>query len=71
MEARIEDASQKRGRLVQQMVVIMDLKGLSFKPDSAAMNAFKDTMKMDQDHYPERLGDLFIINAPWVFSGLW
>ena len=35
------------------------------------MTAFKDTMRMDQDHYPERPGDLFIINAPWLFSGLW
>lgn len=71
MEFRLDSESQRRGELVQQITVIMDLKNLSFKPDSAAMAAFKDTIKMDQNCYPERLGDLFIINAPWIFSTLW
>ena len=27
--------------------------------------------KIDQNHYPERLGTLFVINAPRFFSGFW
>ena len=29
------------------------------------------TIEIDQTMYPEILGDLFIVNSPWVFQGLW
>lgn len=29
------------------------------------------TLDIDQTFYPERLGQLFLVNAPWVFKGLW
>ena len=31
----------------------------------------KFSSKMAQDYYPELLGKSFIVNAPWVFQGVW
>ena len=27
--------------------------------------------KITQDNYPESLGQLFIVNAPWAFTAVW
>jgi hypothetical protein len=59
------------GHAVEQQVVIMDLKGLSFKIDFTALGVFKRTIDIDQKYYPERLGKLFMINAPWIFKSYW
>lgn len=31
----------------------------------------KQVVKVDQDHYPERLSSMFIVNGPVVISGAW
>ncbi len=31
----------------------------------------KQVSAMSQNYYPERLGRLYLINAPWGFSGVW
>ncbi len=49
----------------------MDLANLSFKPDKHAIPIFKQTINIDSNFYPERLGAFFIINAPWIFKSLW
>lgn len=56
---------------VETQTVIMDLSGLSMKPDNRGMAVFKATLKMDADMYPESLGHFFILNAPWIFKPLW
>ena len=64
-------SSNFEGRAVTKQIEIRDLKGLSLGPNNAAMQLFKDTIYIDQTFYPERLGRLFLVNAPWVFKGLW
>jgi len=54
-----------------KQVVVMDLEGLSYAPDSQGISIFRSCMKIDQNFYPERLGVCFIINAPWLFTGVW
>ena len=39
--------------------------------DSRGMTLFRDALEIDQNAYPEYLGNLFIINAPFVFRGMW
>jgi hypothetical protein len=54
-----------------QVVIIMDLANMSFKPDRHAIPLFKQMIHIDVNYYPERLGAFFIINAPWIFKSLW
>ena len=71
MARRIEHASLRHGTHVTQLSQIMDLEGLSYFDDSRGMQLFQDTIKMDQAGYPEYLGNLFLINAPLIFRGMW
>eukprot|EP00943_MAST-04B_sp_MAST-4B-sp1_P000632 g632.t1 len=71
MSHRIADAKQRYGSHVSQLTQIMDLQGLTMFGDSRGMTLFRDALEIDQNAYPEYLGNLFIINAPFVFRGMW
>jgi hypothetical protein len=64
--------SKKRGQLLDKMCVIMDLHGLGVGHLSRVnLNALQRLTKIDQNNYPECLGKLFIVNAPWIFGSVW
>jgi hypothetical protein len=71
MSLRIDHAKQRYGNHVSQLIQIMDLKGLSIFGDSRGMTLFQDALRIDQNCYPEFLGNLFLINAPWIFRTMW
>ena len=47
------------------------LTGMSFWPSSHGLSIFREVLRIDQDYYPETLGEHFIINAPFIFTGTW
>ncbi len=47
----------------------MDLKGVGITKVSAVYSYVRQASAISQNYYPERLGRLYIINAPWGFSG--
>ncbi len=49
----------------------MDLAGLSLAPNGIAMDIFKETVRIDQAYYPERLHKIIFINAPFIFRPIW
>ena len=61
-----------KGKRVDQTCYIMDLKGAGMKLMSQKM---RDILKLasgiGQDYYPETLGNMFIINTPMAFHGVW
>jgi hypothetical protein len=59
------------GSAVEQQIIVFDLADLSYALDTTALAAFRKTLQIDQDYYPERLSTLFMINAPWFFTALW
>lgn len=62
---RAAEESKRTGKHIELFTQILDLKGLS----SASQRALKYTKAIfgtDAQYYPERLGDLYVINAPWV-----
>ena len=46
----------------------MDLKGVGISKVSSVYSYVKQASAMSQNYYPERLGRLYLINAPWGFS---
>jgi len=48
----------------------MDMKGVGVTKIPSVYGYLKQASAISQDHYPERLGKLYIINAPWGFSSV-
>lgn len=65
--------SKALGHRVEQTLTIMDLNGVNaFKLFVGKTKAFvKLAADIAQDHYPEILGNMFIVNSGYLFSGLW
>ncbi|UPR03541.1 CRAL-TRIO lipid binding domain-containing protein [Chloropicon primus] len=60
------------GHKIFQSFSIIDLKGLSYKQFNKTTRSFlKQITNIDQEYYPEHLGQMFIINAPKIFSMIW
>jgi len=69
--ARMEESSERLGRPVTQQVVIMDVEGITFKPDLRAVSVFRHFATITQTYYPETLAIHFFLNTPWFFVGIW
>ena len=54
-----------------QTCTILDLKNIKLSNASAAYKFIKPASQMAQDNYPQILGNMFIINAPFLFTGIW
>ncbi|MES1916544.1 MAG: hypothetical protein MHM6MM_008362 [Cercozoa sp. M6MM] len=65
--------SQKRNGLpTVQTATIVDLDGFAIsKLNSQVREFLRRISAVDQDNYPESMGKMFIINAPWVFKAAW
>lgn len=71
MVRRIKKSAEKRGKLIEKQVLVMDLKDLSFRIDFMAMRCFRKLLQYDDSCYPERLHVCFMINAPMSFTATW
>lgn len=68
-DPRLPACSRKAGKLLETCCTIMDMKGVGVTKISSVYGYVKQTSAISQDHYPERLGKMYIINAPWGFAG--
>ena len=61
------------GRRIDRMVTILDVKkvGITRMMQSDMRSFLKMATSVSQDNYPESMGQLFIVNAGWSFTGLW
>lgn len=67
-DPRLPACSRKSGQLLETCCTIMDLKGVGISKVSSVYSYVKQASAMSQNYYPERLGRLYLINAPWGFS---
>jgi hypothetical protein len=67
-DPRLPACSRKAGNLLETCCTIMDLKGVGISKVSSVYSYVKQASAMSQNYYPERLGKLYLINAPWGFS---
>jgi hypothetical protein len=69
-DPRLPACSRKAGNLLETCCTIMDLKGVGITKVSSVYSYVKQASAISQNYYPERLGRLYLINAPWGFSGV-
>ncbi|KAL9107126.1 MAG: hypothetical protein Q9227_007906 [Pyrenula ochraceoflavens] len=67
-DPRLPACSRKAGKLLETCCSIMDLKGVGITRVSSVYGYVKQASAISQNYYPERLGKLYLINAPWGFS---
>ncbi|KAK6199010.1 peptide chain release factor 1 [Pestalotiopsis sp. IQ-011] len=70
-DPRLPACSRKAGQLLETCCTIMDLKGVGITKVPQVYSYVKQASAMSQNYYPERLGKMYLINAPWGFSGVW
>jgi hypothetical protein len=69
-DPRLPACSRKAGKLLETCCTIMDLKGVGVTSIPQVYGFLRRVSAISQNYYPERLGKLYIINAPWGFSGV-
>jgi len=67
-DPRLPACSRKAGKLLETCCTIMDLKGVGITSIPSVYGYVRQASEISQNYYPERLGKLYIINAPWGFS---
>jgi hypothetical protein len=69
-DPRLPACSRKAGKLLETCCTIMDLKGVGITRIPSVYNYVRQASAISQNYYPERLGKLYLINAPWGFSSV-
>jgi hypothetical protein len=69
-DPRLPACSRKSGFLLETCCSIMDAKGVSVASVPSVYGYLRNASAVMQNYYPERLGKLYIINAPWGFSSV-
>ena len=67
-DPRLPACSRKTGHLLETCCTIMDLKGVGLGKAPSVYGYLQQASGISQNYYPERLGKLYVINAPWGFS---
>ncbi|RDA91864.1 hypothetical protein CP533_3682 [Ophiocordyceps camponoti-saundersi (nom. inval.)] len=70
-DPRLPACSRKAGNLIETCCTVMDLKGISLTKMPQVRQYVNQVSVISQNYYPERLGKLYLINAPWGFSTVW
>ena len=70
-DPRLPACSRRSGQLLETCCTIMDLKGVTLTKVPQVYSYVKQASVISQNYYPERLGKLYMINAPWGFSTVW
>jgi hypothetical protein len=64
------ERSRQLGKHVESFAMICDLNGCKMDIRKI-IPLFKQTIYIDNNYYPERLGQMFLINPPGIFPALW
>jgi len=72
MKLRFPACSAVKGEKVIQGLTIFDMTGGSISTaNSQTYGLCKLAAQVGSDYYPEIMGNLFVVNAPMLFSGIW
>ena len=70
VDPRLPACCRKAGQLLETCCTIMDFKGVGLGKAGQVYGYVQRASAISQNYYPERLGKLYIINAPWGFAGV-
>jgi len=70
-DPRLPACSRKAGHLLETCCSIIDLKGVAITRVPQVYSYVRQASVISQNYYPERLGKMYLINAPWGFSTVW
>ncbi|KAJ3348411.1 cytosolic factor, phosphatidylinositol/phosphatidylcholine transfer protein, partial [Kappamyces sp. JEL0680] len=70
-EYRLRAAALKSGATYSQVVLIMDLQGISYMQLPKAFKILGILAGIDSDYYPETMAKVVVINASVLFASLW
>jgi hypothetical protein len=66
------EQSKHTGHIVETLTAVIDVKGMQlYQVTRDFLAIVKAIADIDQNHYPETLGQTFIINTPTVFPFVW
>lgn len=68
---RLPACSEKIGHYLEQSCTILDLKGVGLSSFKSVYTLVQQVSHISQNCYPEMLGRMFIVNAPFLFTGVW
>lgn len=68
---RFPGCSQVAGRHIETSFTILDLKGVGLFQLPSVQSILRDITHISKTYYPECVGKIFIINAPFIFSASW
>ncbi|KIK60005.1 hypothetical protein GYMLUDRAFT_44015 [Collybiopsis luxurians FD-317 M1] len=71
LTSRLPACSAAVGHPVETSCPILDLKDVSLSNFFWVKDYVMAASSIGQDRYPECMGKFYIINAPWLFSGVW
>lgn len=73
MHCMFPECSKKMEKRVDGNVIILDLKdvGITKLMGGDLMTFGKKMSQIGQDYFPEMLGKMYILNAPWTFAAGW
>ncbi|UPR02282.1 CRAL/TRIO domain-containing protein [Chloropicon primus] len=69
LHLKLPACSEASGKLIETSLTIMDVKGISLKIlTKETQRIMKCVTGFVQDNYPEMMGNMIIINAPYIFK---
>ena len=72
MKLRFPACSEVAGKKINQGLTIFDMThGSMSTANSQTYGLCKLAAQVGSDYYPEIMGNLFVVNAPMLFSGIW
>ena len=72
MKVRYPACSEAAGKRIQQGLTILDLTGGGITSvNKQVYGLVKVAAGIGSDYYPEIMGNMFVVNAPYLFSGVW
>lgn len=68
---RFPACSKKAGRNIETSFSILDLKDCSVMQAYKIKDILQLIISIGQNYYPETMGMMVIVNAPWIFGPIW